>query len=186
MNGSVTHDRSEETPEAKARWFRSLPLVDRMDMLCSLTDLALTANPSLRTVNMLNRLQDVFKSFQKYDVKYYDVKYVVIGEIASILHGVPHATFGLDILIEATPDNAKRLLDALQDAKLGTASLTSVRDILAHEITIFKDRVRIDVQTFTPGIDDFTSAWQRRHTVTYQGQNFSFFLKLISSLQSKR
>ncbi|MBL7221968.1 MAG: hypothetical protein ISS69_17810 [Phycisphaerae bacterium] len=45
---------------------------------------------------MLNRLQDVFKSFQQHDVKY-----VVIGGIASILYGVPRATFDLDILIEA-------------------------------------------------------------------------------------
>ena len=37
---------------------------------------------------MLNRLQDVFRSFQRHDVKY-----VVIGGIASILHGVPRATF---------------------------------------------------------------------------------------------
>ena len=71
---------------------------------------------------MLNRLQDVFRSFQQHDVKY-----VVIGGIASVLHGVPRATFDLDILIEATPENAERLLNALLDAGLGTASLTSAR-----------------------------------------------------------
>jgi hypothetical protein len=52
------------------------------------------------------------------------VRYVVIGGIASILHGVPRATFDLDILIEATPENAQRLLDALLEAGLATASLT--------------------------------------------------------------
>ena len=62
---------------------------------------------------MLNRLKDVFKSLQKHDVKY-----VVIGGIASVLHGVPRATFDLDILIEALPDNAQRLLNALTDAGL--------------------------------------------------------------------
>ena len=51
---------------------------------------------------MLNQLRDVFVSFQKYEVKY-----VVIGGIAAVLHGVPRATFDLDILIEATPDNAR-------------------------------------------------------------------------------
>ena len=83
---------------------------------------------------MLNRLQDVFRSFQRHEVKY-----VVIGGIAAILHGVPRATFDLDILIEATPDNAQRLLNALLDAGLGTAALTSPGDVLANEITIFKD-----------------------------------------------
>jgi len=115
---------------------------------------------------MLNRLRDVFASFQKHNVRY-----VVIGGIAAVLHGVPRATFDLDILIEATPDNARRLLDALLEANLGTASLTSAGELLAHEITIFKDRVRIDVQTATPGLR-FDDAWQNRETMEYQGQSF--------------
>ena len=48
MNGSVSHDRREETPEAKTLWFRSLPLSERMELLCSFTDLALTLNPKLQ------------------------------------------------------------------------------------------------------------------------------------------
>lgn len=132
---------------------------------------------------MLNRLQDVFRSFQQHDVRY-----VVIGGIASILHGVPRATFDLDILIEATPENTRRLLDALLDAGLGTASLTSSEDVLANEITIFRDRVRLDVQTSTPGIT-FANAWHRRETVTYQGQEFFILSKkdlIASKLASGR
>ena len=68
------------------------------------------------------------------------------------MHGVPRATFDLDILIETSSENARRLLDALLDAGLGTASLTTVEQLLANEITIFRDRVRVDVQTSTPGI----------------------------------
>ena len=128
---------------------------------------------------MLNRLQDVFRSFQRHDVKY-----VVIGGIAAILHGVPRATFDLDILIEATADNTKRLLDALLDAGLGSASLTTARDLLANEITIFKDRVRLDVQTSTPGIA-FADAWQHRKTMSYQGQEF-FILSKEDLIASKR
>ena len=128
---------------------------------------------------MLNRLQDVFKSFQQHDVKY-----VVIGGIASILHGVPRATFDLDILIEATPDNAQRLLDALLDAGLGTAALTTANAILANEITIFKDRVRVDVQTATPGLN-FPEAWSRRKIVSYRGQDF-FILSKQDLINSKR
>jgi hypothetical protein len=54
---------------------------------------------------MLNRLKDVFASFQKHDVRY-----VVIGGVAAILYGVPRATFDLDILMEPTPTNARHLL----------------------------------------------------------------------------
>jgi len=43
--GSVSHSREEETPEA--RWFQSLPLAERMRLLCEFTDLALEVNPGL-------------------------------------------------------------------------------------------------------------------------------------------
>ena len=33
--------------EAKARWFQSLSMEERMDALCAFTDLALTLNPRL-------------------------------------------------------------------------------------------------------------------------------------------
>ena len=128
---------------------------------------------------MLNQLQGVFSSLQKHKVKY-----VVIGGIASVLHGVPRATFDLDILIEATPTNAENLLKALIEADLGTASLITPDGLLAHEITIFKDHVRIDVQTRTPGIE-FQQAWKNRKIVDYQGQEF-YILSKKDLIASKR
>ena len=113
---------------------------------------------------MLDRLRDVFASLDSHNVKY-----LVIGGIATVLHGVPRATFDLDILIEATLDNAQHLIDALSDAGLGTSALTSAEEILANEITVFQDRVRIDAQTSTPGIE-FLDAWERRQTFEYDGQ----------------
>jgi hypothetical protein len=44
---TVSHERREESLEAKTRWFSSLPLADRMRLLCELTDLALSVQPSL-------------------------------------------------------------------------------------------------------------------------------------------
>jgi len=115
---------------------------------------------------MLNLLKDVFSSLQRHKVRY-----IVIGGIAAVLHGVPRATFDLDILIDATEDNAKNLLKAFLEAKLGTAALTSAEELLSQEITIFKDRVRIDVQTSTPGLK-FEEAWERREIMEYQKQKF--------------
>jgi hypothetical protein len=44
---SISHDRQEETIEAKARWFQSLPLSERMELLCLFTDLILSSNPRI-------------------------------------------------------------------------------------------------------------------------------------------
>ena len=100
------------------------------------------------------------------------------------MYGVPRATFDLDILIDPTIENAQHLLDALSDAGLGTASLTTAEEVLAHEITIFRDVVRIDVQTFTPGIH-FDQAWTEREEMDYAGQQF-FVVSRRHLIASKR
>jgi len=128
---------------------------------------------------MLKRLLSVFAS-----LSFHDVRYVVIGGIAAIAHGVPRTTFDLDILIEATLENATRLLRALDAAGLGTTALTSPEDVLSREITIFSDRVRIDVQTLTPGLL-FEDAWKRRLVMSYQGQEF-FVASREDLIASKR
>ena len=47
MNLQISHDRNDETIEAKALWFRSLSLLERMNVLCAFTDIALELNPQL-------------------------------------------------------------------------------------------------------------------------------------------
>ena len=44
----ISHDWKDESIEAKARWFQSLSLKDRMEVFCSFTDLALAINPRLQ------------------------------------------------------------------------------------------------------------------------------------------
>lgn len=128
---------------------------------------------------MLTQLQGVFASFQSHKVKY-----LVMDGIASVLYGVPRATFDLDILIEASVDNTNNLLLALEKAGLGTYSLTSTEEILANEITDFKDFIRIDVQTSTPGIT-FEESWQRRERMEFKGQEF-YVLSKDDLIASKR
>jgi len=43
----LSHDRNDESMEAKARWFQSLSLKERMDLLCFFTDLILQNNPGI-------------------------------------------------------------------------------------------------------------------------------------------
>ena len=46
-NRGISHNWDDESPEAKARWFQSLTVEERMQLLCEFTDLALSLNPSL-------------------------------------------------------------------------------------------------------------------------------------------
>ena len=48
MKTSISHSFSEETPESKARWFQSLTLQERMELLCAFTDMILSVNPQIK------------------------------------------------------------------------------------------------------------------------------------------
>ena len=43
----ISHNIDDESIEAKVLWFRTLPISERMEMLCNFNDLALELNPDL-------------------------------------------------------------------------------------------------------------------------------------------
>ena len=47
MNLDISHDRREETIKAKARWFQTLLIGVREDLLCYFTDMILDINPKI-------------------------------------------------------------------------------------------------------------------------------------------
>ncbi|OGN93440.1 MAG: hypothetical protein A2Y88_02900 [Chloroflexi bacterium RBG_13_48_10] len=44
---TISHSVEEESPDAKARWFQSLSIQERMELLCSYTNLILARNPKI-------------------------------------------------------------------------------------------------------------------------------------------
>lgn len=93
----------------------------------------------------------------------HEVRYVLVGGLAAVLHGVPRSTLDVDLLIEARRENAERLLRALGEAGLGTAHLTTAAELLANTITLFEDQLRVDVFLSIPGVG-FEDAWRERAT----------------------
>ena len=59
MEFGISHDRSDHTFEAKARWFQSLTLDERMDIFCEMADLVLTVNPSLAEKKVPENAQQI-------------------------------------------------------------------------------------------------------------------------------
>ena len=47
MKPGISHSRRDESSDAKAEWFRSLSIEERMELLCSFTDLMLELNPKI-------------------------------------------------------------------------------------------------------------------------------------------
>ena len=90
------------------------------------------------------------------------VKYLIIGGIACIIYGVPRTTLDIDIFIEPSLENAKRLLKALKEIGFGTAHVTTPRKIIKNEINVFEDYLRIDIITKPKGLA-FDKAWKNRN-----------------------
>ncbi len=81
-------------------------------------------------------------------------KYVVIGGFACALHGYVRATTDVDILIERTLPNARRVLDAVSRLCFGFANEWLPKEILARPVTVIGD---------DPQIDIFTVAWSMKY-----------------------
>ncbi len=62
------------------------------------------------------------------------VRHVVVGGVAVNLHGFIRVTRDLDIIVEATPENARRLLDVLGRWGEGHARELSVEDFVPAEL----------------------------------------------------
>ena len=113
----------------------------------------------------------------------HDVRYLVIGGVAAVAYGVNRHTQDIDVIIEATLENAEALLQALREIGMGTAHLIDPQDLLAQEVVIFDEMPRLDVQTRTPGII-FSEAWARRSTGEFEGARI-YILSLDDLIASK-
>ena len=104
----------------------------------------------------------------------HDVRYCVIGAFAVAFHARPRYTKDMDILIEPTTDNAKRLLIALDEFGFGSLNL-AVNDFSIHGniIQLGYEPVRIDIITSIKGLE-FADIWKSRIQGPYGKQTINF------------
>ena len=97
------------------------------------------------------------------------VEFVVVGAYALAAHGYVRATGDLDLWVGATPENAARVLLALQRFGAPTQGLT-VADLATPDVVVQIGVAprRIDVLTGIDGVD-FGEAWTVRMTVDVDG-----------------
>jgi hypothetical protein len=98
----------------------------------------------------------------------------VIGAFALAFHARPRYTKDIDILIDPTTDNAKRLLIALDEFGFGSLNLV-VDDFLnpGNIIQLGYEPVRIDIITSIKGLE-FADIWKSRIQGPYGKQTVNF------------
>ena len=115
----------------------------------------------------------------------HNVRYCVIGAFALAFHVRPRYTKDMDILIEPTADNAKRLLIALDEFGFGSLNL-AVNDFTTQGniIQLGYEPVRIDIITSIKDLD-FADIWNSRIQGPYGKQTINF-IDRQNLIRSKR
>ena len=114
-----------------------------------------------------------------------DVRYLVIGGYAVALHGHPRYTKDIDIWIQMTPENANRMVAALDDFGFGSLGLRA-EDFLVPDqvIQLGYPPSRIDLIASPPGVD-FETCYDSRVQTEIDGVAISF-IDLENLKKSKR
>jgi hypothetical protein len=98
-----------------------------------------------------------------------EVRYLVVGAYAVGIHGRPRATKDLDVWVDATPENAARVIAALTAFGAPIAGIEATD--FAQPGTGFmmgRPPLRIDILTKIAGLT-FATAWPRRVTGSFDG-----------------
>ena len=119
---------------------------------------------------MLNR---DFKEFIK-SLNENKVRYLVVGGYAVAVHGYPRYTKDLDIWIESRPDNADKIIAALDQFGFGSLDLQS-EDFIEPDkiIQLGYPPNRIDLITSLPGVD-FNQCFSQRVEIEIDGVQVNF------------
>jgi hypothetical protein len=91
-----------------------------------------------------------------------EVRFLIVGAYALALHGRPRATGDLDLWIDATPENAPRVMEALAEFGAPLGDVTA--EDFSREGVVFQIGVppgRIDILTQLTGLT-FEEAWPGR------------------------
>ena len=107
------------------------------------------------------KLQKDFSEFLSLCLSH-EVRFMVIGGYAVVHHSRPRYTGDLDIWVEATEDNAKRVVQVLRDfgfhgSDVTTAMITEKKEIIRMGF----EPMRLEIFTRIPGVD-FSECYERR------------------------
>jgi len=83
----------------------------------------------------------------------FGVEYAIVGGHAVAVHGAVRATKDLDILVAPEPDNAKRVMQALNEFGYGSVGLTEDDFLrLDHFVQLGFPPARVDLLTTVPAL----------------------------------
>ncbi|MDY0082478.1 MAG: nucleotidyltransferase [Ignavibacteriaceae bacterium] len=115
----------------------------------------------------------------------YNVEYMIVGAYALALYSRPRNTGDLDIFINSTLDNAKRLLKTIKEFGFENAGIEEDDFIIKGRIVqLGVSPVRIDIINDIDGVD-FLSAFKNKETFQF-GKVAANFISRLDLIKNKR
>lgn len=117
-----------------------------------------------------------------------NVRFLVVGAHALAAHGLPRATQDLDVWIEPTVENARRVVRALERFGAPAEALGITTNDFVTPNTVVQFGVapnRIDILTAISGVPSFAAAWEDRLDQLVRGRMVPF-LGRATFLANKR
>lgn len=114
-------------------------------------------------------------------------RYLVVGGWAVAVHGHPRATKDLDVLVEGTPENARRVAAAVRSFFGGHPPPFSAADFENPDAVVQFGLAprRIDVLNDIAGVPSFDDAWRRRLSADFGGVQAPF-LSIDDLMRAKK
>ena len=130
------------------------------------------ANPSNPVLSIMDLSNDEVQTFLR-SLHQREVKYLLVGGVATAFHGYVRATLDLDLWVQEVPENKKRLVRALQDANVpGAAHYETVEMIPGWStVTIGEEGFVADFMGYTKAFarQDFDACYRRAERTTFGG-----------------
>jgi len=115
----------------------------------------------------------------------HDVRYCIIGAFALAFYARPRYTKDMDILVEPSTSNAKKLLAALGDFGFGSLDLTAEDfSTKGNIIQLGYEPVRIDIITSIEGLE-FAGIWENRTQGPY-GEQTVYYIGRQDLIRAKQ
>ncbi len=124
--------------------------------------------------------EDLLRLFNRYKVRY-----CVVGAFAVALYAVPRYTKDMDILVEPSGENSRKIIKALNIFGFKSVDLKEEDfNCAGHIIQLGYEPVRVDILTSIAGVG-FEEAWENKKKIRY-GHISVFFIGREELIKSKK
>ena len=104
------------------------------------------------------------------------VRYILVGGFATNFHGFQRYTGDVDLYIDDTPENRKKLRKAYATYGMGDFEIFETTPFIPGWVDFpLRNGVRLDIQTSLKGVDkDFETCYKQAPTFEIEGVKFPF------------